>query len=249
MTFILCCCYHTSVLFGGCNLEENKMSVYKRGSHWHYRFRVRRVRYRGALPEASTKREAEQAESKIKQEIFEGRFGQVDLGSDKLAEFIEKVFLPWSKANKRSWRHDEFRTRTICEFFGGKSFREISPLLVESFKRERRESITVRGSVRSPASVNHELEILSKIFNLAIDYRVTDTNPCTKVKKFALDNKRYRYLLPEEEPALMAVLSGPRAHLRPIVTIALGTGMRLGEQLRLTWDRVDFSRRVLILTK
>lgn len=100
-----------------------------------------------------------------------------------------------------------------------------------------RESITIKGSVRSSASVNHELEILSKIFNLAIDYRVTDTNPCTKVKKFALDNKRYRYLLPEEEPALMAVLSGPRAHLRLIVTVALGTGMRLGEQLRLTWDR------------
>ncbi len=225
------------------------MSVYKRGSHWHYRFRVRRVRYRGALPEANTKWEAEQAESKIKQEIFEGRFGQVDLGSDRLADFIEKDFLPWSKANKRSWRHDEFRTRTICEYFGGKTFREISPLLVERFKRERRESITVRGTVRSPASVNHELEILSKIFNLAIDYGVTDKNPCMKVKKFALDNKRYRYLLPEEEPALMAVLSGPRAHLKAIVMVALGTGMRLGEQLRLTWDRVDFSRRVLILTK
>ena len=40
---------------GGCNLKENTMAVYKRGSHWHYRFRVRRVRYRGALPEARTK--------------------------------------------------------------------------------------------------------------------------------------------------------------------------------------------------
>ena len=70
-----------------------------------------------------------------------------------------------------------------------------------------------------------------------------------KVKKLALDNKRYRYLLPEEEPALMAALTGPRAHLKPVVTIALGTGMRLGEQLRLTWDRVDFSRRLVIVTK
>jgi integrase len=225
------------------------MSVYKRGSRWHYRFRVRRVRYRGAIPEARTKWEAQQAETKIKQEIFEGRFGQVDLGSEKLADFIEKIFLPWSKANKRSWKHDEFRARTICEFFGGKTFREISPLLVEKFKRDRRESITIRDTVRSPASVNHELTLLSKIFNLAIDYKVTDTNPCTKVKKYTLDNKRYRYLLPEEEPALMDALTGPRAHLKPVVTVALGTGMRLGEQLRLTWDRVDFSRRVLIVTK
>ena len=70
------------------------MAVYKRGSHWHYRFRVRRVRYRGALPEARTKWEAEQAESKIKQDIFEGRFGLVDLGSERLADFINKIFLP-----------------------------------------------------------------------------------------------------------------------------------------------------------
>ncbi|MGH9971968.1 MAG: tyrosine-type recombinase/integrase [Pyrinomonadaceae bacterium] len=225
------------------------MSVYKRGSHWHYRFRVRRVRYRGALSEARTKWEAEQAESKIKQEIFEGRFGLVDLGSEKLVDFINKIFLPWSKANKRSWRHDVFRARTICDYFGSKTFREMSPLLIEKFKRDRRESITRRESVRSPASVNHELTLLSKIFNLAIDYKVTDTNPCTKVKKYKLDNQRYRYLLPEEEPRLMAALSGPRAHLKPLVTVAIGTGMRQGEQLRLTWDRVDFSRRVLILTK
>jgi integrase len=228
------------------------MSVYKRGkkgTHWHYYFRVRGVRYRGVISEARTKWEAEQAEITIKREIFEGRFGQGDLGSGKLADFIEKVFLPWSKANKRSWKHDEFRVRPICEYFGSKVFREISPLLVEKFKRDRRESMTKRETVRSPASVNHELTLLSKIFNLAIDYRVTDSNPCTKVRKYHVDNKRYRYLLPEEEPALMAALSGPRAHLKPLVKVALGTGMRLGEQLRLGWDKVDFSRGVLIVTK
>ena len=63
------------------------------------------------------------------------------------------------------------------------------PLLVEKFKRDRRESITNRDTVRSPASVNHELTLLSKIFSLAIDYKVTDTNPCTKVRKYRLDNK------------------------------------------------------------
>jgi integrase len=240
------------VLLVAATLKENTMSVYKRGkkgTHWHYYFRVRGVRYRGVISEARTKWEAEQAESKIKQEIFEGRFGKLDLGSEKLADFIEKIFVPWSKANKRSWRHDEFRARTIREYFGGKTFREISPLLVEKFKRDRRESITARQTVRSLASVNLELNLLSKIFNLAIDYKVTDTNPCMKVKRYRLDNKRYRYLLPEEEPRLMAALCGPRAHLKPLVIVAIGTGMRQGEQLRLTWDRVDFSRRVLILTK
>lgn len=121
----------------------------------------------------------------------------------------------------------------------------MSPLLIEKFKRDRRESITRRESVRSPASVNHELTLLSKIFNLAIDYKVTDTNPCKKVKKYKLDNKRYRYLLPEEEPRLMAALSGPRAHLKPLVIVAIGTGMRRGELLSLRWANVDFSRGLI----
>src|SRR5207245_10014850 len=110
------------------------------------------IRYQESNTETSTKWEEEQAESKIKQEIFECRFGQLYLGSEKLADFIEKVFLPWAKANKRSWKHDEFRCQTLREYFGGKTFREISPLLVEKFKRERRESITSRSTVRSPAS-------------------------------------------------------------------------------------------------
>ena len=51
------------------------MSVHKRGkgAHWYYYFRVRGVRYRGSIPEAALKR---MQESKIKQDVFEGRFGK-----------------------------------------------------------------------------------------------------------------------------------------------------------------------------
>jgi hypothetical protein len=48
-----------------------------------------------------------------------------------------------------------------------------------------------------------------------------------------LDNERYRYLLPEEEPLLLSVMEGKRAHLRPLVIVALGLGLRKREQLTL----------------
>ncbi len=89
------------------------MAVYKRGSHWHYRFRVRRVRYRGALPEARTKWEAEQAESKIKQDVFEGRYGKRDTGTMKLASFIDEIYMPWAKSNKTSWLNDHYNAVTL----------------------------------------------------------------------------------------------------------------------------------------
>src|SRR5215467_13558213 len=116
------------------------MSVYKRGkgTHWHYYFRVRRVRYRGSLPEARTKQQAEQAESKIKQEIFEKRFEVEQKGTDLLSDFLDDVYMvPMLKA-----------------YFEGKALRDISVQLVERFKTTRMNTPTKKGTARQPATVN-----------------------------------------------------------------------------------------------
>ncbi|HEX8137574.1 MAG TPA: site-specific integrase [Pyrinomonadaceae bacterium] len=220
------------------------MSVYRRGNRWHYAFCIRSARYRKAIPEARTKYEAEKAEVEAKKEVFEGRYGKAT-GDKDFMEFVEKVYLPWSRVNKRSCYDDVLWAHAVEPWFKGKTFREISPLLIEKFKRERKESLTKKGTKRSPATVNRELEILSKVFNLAIDYGVTDTNQCRKIKKFRMDNKRTRYLLDEEEHRLLAVLTGPRAHLRSAVIVAIGTGMRRGDQFNLRWEQVDFQRNVI----
>jgi integrase len=215
------------------------MAVRKRSSNWHYYFQIKGTRYRGMIPEARTKYQAEQSEIQIKLSVFEGKYGK-ELGTERLDKFIEETYLPWTKANKRSWRHDVFRARIIIEYFKGKTLAEISPLLIEKFKRDRRESITVRGKQRSPASVNRELELLSRILSMAVDNGLLGTNTCTKVKKLRMDNRRNRYLTREEETMLLEELTGLRAHLKPIVIVALGTGMRRGEILQLKWQHIDF---------
>jgi len=227
------------------------MSVYKRGkgTHWHYYFRVRGVRYRGSIPEARTKQKAEQAESKIKQEIFEKRFELEQKGTDLLSDFLDDVYLPWSKVNKKSWRDDVYMVPMLKAHFEGKAMREISVQLVERFKTDRMNTPTKKGTARQPATVNRELNLLSSAFSLAVLYDKAEFNPCSKVDLFPLDNLRYRYLLPEEEPRLMAELSGPRAHLKPAVIVALGTGMRLGEQLRMKRSQVDFLRNIITARK
>jgi integrase len=131
------------------------------------------------------------------------------------------------------------------EFFRGKTFAQISPLLVEKYKKERRESVTCRGGKRAPATVNRELALLSRIFTLAMKHKLTATNPCAEVAILATDNRRVRYLLDEEEERLLARLTGPRAHVRAAVLVAVGTGMRRGDQLNMKWDRVDFQRGVI----
>lgn len=214
--------------------------------HWHYAFAIRKVRYRGSIPEARTKFDAEQAENKIKRDVFEGRYS-TPTGAQSLVNFIEDVFLTWSRQNKRSWKHDEFRARAICEsrHLRGKTFAQVTPLHVEKFKQDRRVSVTKRGGTRSAASVNRELELLSKIFSLAVRYGVTDKNPCAGVPLLAENNRRTRYLTDEEEPRLLAALVGRREHLRALVVVAVGTGMRLGDQLSLRWPQVDFQHNVI----
>src|SRR5262249_16560414 len=120
----------------------------------------------------------------------------------------------------------------------------------EKFKRERK--LTPVGEKkqreRAAASVNRELEILSKVFTMAEDNGLVASNPCRKVNKLRQDNRRTRYLTAEEEKRLMAELTGRRAYLKPIVVLAVKTGMRRGEILSLEWKNVDLMRGLIYVT-
>src|SRR5258708_26919602 len=111
----------------------------------------------------------------------------------------------------------------ICESkcFKGKTFAQISPMLIERYKKERREALMENKRTRKPSTINRELGLISKIFSLAIKYGVTHSNPCREVKWLPENNNRVRYLLDEEEPPLFAVLNGRRAHLQPLLTLTI----------------------------
>src|ERR1700694_2999087 len=114
--------------------------------------------------------------------------------------------MAWSQANKKSWRDDAYMLPLLKQHFEGKALGEISAQLVEKFKTDRLNTPTKKRTPRRPATVNRELMLLSSAFSLAVKYDKAESNPCSKVDPFTLDNLRYRYLLPEEEPELMARL-------------------------------------------
>src|SRR4051794_34132713 len=71
---------------------------------------IRGVRYKKAIPEARNKYQAQAAEARARDDVFRGRYG--DEQSDvTLKEFVEKVYLSWSKDNKRSWKNDVSRSK------------------------------------------------------------------------------------------------------------------------------------------
>ena len=217
------------------------MTIRKRGRIFWYDFMIDRQRYRGALRKCRTIAEARREEAQLKVAVYDGTY-RTDTGW-AFKRFVEEVYLPWSKVNKRSYQSDSWRSKVLVGFFGSRLLSEITPPLIEQFKSRRKSETTTHATKRSATSVNRELELLSHIFTLAQDHGLITENPCRRVRKFKLDNRRERVMSVEEEQRLLQALSSPRrSYLRAMVIVALHTGMRRGEIGLLKWRDVDFVR-------
>jgi integrase len=224
------------------------MSIRKRNGVFYYDFFVRGVRYRKAIPEATNKYQAERAEARAKDDVFSGRYGAEE-SSIKLKEFVEKEFLPWSRENKRSYKNDKSRSKPILTYFRSKMMREITRFNIEQYRKERSNTTTYRGSLRSPTTIDREIQLLSKIFALAIERKLLKENPCKGLKLSSVGNIVTRYLTPDEQERLIPLLTGRRKRLLDIVYINLATGMRRNEILSLHKSQIDFIRGSVELYK
>lgn len=80
------------------------------------------------------------------------------------------------------------------------------------------------GEGAKPSSINNELAMLSKAFNLAVkEWEWLKENPVSKVKKERENNQRDRWLTEGEEKRL---LENSSKRLRKIIAFALRTGLR-----------------------
>jgi integrase len=243
--------------------------IRKRGKYYHFEIWLggERRAYgsfngKDGLPLAKDKREARDFEGQIRQQVIEGTWRQ---GEDRdslkdFATFVDRVYLPYARANHACPAHDEFRSRTLKDYFGGRNLSRITTMLVEKYVNDRLNTTTVRKTTlpggervnkgRSPTTVRKEVVLLSAVFNMAKQERLVAENPCDFIrksvrKKIPARVKRNRYLTLEEEKALFESLNGRREHLVPAVRLALLTGMRRGEILSLRWEHVNLTGRVL----
>ena len=139
---------------------------------------------------------------------------------------------------KRSYKRDLGSLKLLLPFFGDKLLKDITPALVEAYRRKRLAEPSRRSSknLTCPATVNRELACFKTIFNKAIKNGRAERNPAQGLKMLKKNNERDRVLSPEEYGRLLAACP---PHLKPIVKLAYHTGMRQGEILTLTWGRVD----------
>jgi integrase len=213
------------------------MSLYQRGKSWYYDFRHRGERYAGCIGQVS-KTVAKEILAKKKAEAVEERYELPSKKPSPLFEAMAEEYFKYYRANRRprSVERHEMSYKALKPVFAGKRLADISPFLIEKYKRIRKE----HG--RSEVTINRELAFLKNMFTMAIIWRRASENPVSQVKFFREENGRTRFLTDEEEARLLGTCS---SYLRPVVVTALHTGFRKSELLSLTWSNVDFRQRLI----
>ena len=183
---------------------------------------------------------AEKIINKKKGEIAENKFLDIKKEPEPVKFYdFAKEYLQWAKTNKKasSYGREISRMRVLNKEFEAKPIQAITAWDIERYKAKRKEKV-------KPASVNRELALLKHMYSMAIQWGKLKDSPAKKVKLLKGEIKRVRFLIPEE---INTVLSNCSDYLKPIVIVALHTGMRKGELLGLQWPQIDFEQGIITL--
>ncbi|MEW8506894.1 MAG: site-specific integrase [Candidatus Thiodiazotropha sp.] len=216
------------------------------------------VRLKGFPPQTATfrrltdaKKWAQDTESAIR----EGRyFRTAEAKKHTLAELIERYIKdvlprkPKQEAGQKqqlNWWKDEI---------GKYSLIEVTPSRITECRDKLLAGTTKQGNKRSPATVNRYLAALSHAFSIAVnEWEWLEDSPMRKVSKVKEPRGRVRFLSEDEKKPSGEIIEGERtrllkscrnsrnSYLYPVVVLALSTGMRQGEIMKLTWDDVDLN--------
>ena len=105
------------------------------------------------------------------------------------------------------------------------------------------------GKRLNTVTVNRRLTVIKHKFKKAVEWDLLKSNPATSVKRFAVTSVRTRFLTEHEIHVLLEKCENQVTSpwLLPLVTLALNTGMRQGELLKLKWDNLDLKRGAITI--
>lgn len=122
------------------------------------------------------------------------------------------------------------------------------PLAALSDRRTRGEFLAWRDrlAVRSRRQADYAFTVLARVLAWALDRGLVPINPCERSGRLYRASRVDNIWSDADEAALMAVASAP---LRLALQLALWTGQRQGDLLRLSWSAYDGSRIRLTQSK
>ncbi len=223
------------------------MAVYKKGNSWYIDYYLKGERKRQKI--GPSKKLALQVLEDVHVKIAKGEY--LGVYEEKKIPFQEyaKEYLEYSKANKAvtSYKRDITSLTSLTAAFGTYYLFEIEPFMVEKYKAGR-----LQDGVE-PASVNREIACLRHMCNKAVEWGYGKKNPVTGVKLLKEPPGRIRFLETSEIDNLLKAIDdlkrGCGRYLRPVVVLALNTGLRKNEILQLKWKDIDLKEKKITVKR
>jgi hypothetical protein len=137
------------------------------------------------------KRLAETVLHKRKVAIAEGKY--LDKRTVPRCTFNElaAVYLPWAQVNHRGYASMRSRVAHLREEFGPLQLREITPIIVDAY-------VACRATIRAPATVKREVQLLHHMCIKALEWGKAIDNPVRHQKPLRENNRRLRCLSHQE---------------------------------------------------
>lgn len=126
----------------------------------------------------------------------------------------------------------------INPVLGHKKLKEITATQVQA----------LLNSITSSKSLAHKVRItLNQIYKQAMADRLVNFNPVQACKVIAPDKPKRKFLSGVQRSLLLDITKSNRIY--PLIYTMLYTGMRQGEALALTWNDIDFDKKIIRVTK
>jgi site-specific recombinase XerD len=148
-------------------------------------------------------------------------------------DFLGYASATYSHRTVALYRRILFQFRAIT---GDIQLSLITPQHVDMYKAKRLESV-------GPSSLNVELRTLRAAFYTAVRWRLLAENPLKRVPLLHTPEQQPAYLTKGEFQKLLSVI--PESWFREFLVIAVSTGLRRAELINLTWENIDFERRLI----
>jgi integrase len=212
------------------------VSLFKRGHVWWSYFYEDGIRHQYSTG-ASNRRQAETIQAKLKEEVNNRRFQIVQ--TDPEMKFGELAARFIASGSVRP--HHLYHLKFLLPFFSETVALRVTKSLTDEFRRQRHSGKTIKE-----ATINRDLSALRHILYWAVDEQLLAANPLARMK-MARERRTRRQVLSVAEEQLL--LGSAKDHLRAMIVAALDTGMRRGEITSQRWEDIDFSRKLLFVTR
>jgi integrase len=185
-------------------------------------------------------KEAEALLHKRKTEIQSGKQPEIIKIKNHTFRELASEYLKWAE-RQRAFKQKRLVVIQLESQFGHYPLRRFDTKMIEQYQTERLQ----KGN--KPGTVNRHISIMKHMFTKAVDWNMVEDETLKRIRRVKLleeNNRRLRYLSKEE---CQSLINNCDSHLKPIVTMALNTGMRKGEILNLKWDNVDLRHGFILL--